>query len=90
MLAGNVHVLVNDAILLVVGDELDNQVEISQNASVDFVVGGTDTTINRRSEPLVINDFVYHVTIALKDGNDTALVSDVAVRSKFQFLRRAG
>ncbi len=85
VLAGNVHVLVHDSILLVGGDAQNNQVQISQNEAGHYVVGGTDTTINGRTESLVIDDFVNHVTIALNDGDDRADISGVAVRSNFSF-----
>ncbi len=91
LLAGDVHVLVNDNILLVVGDAMDNQVEISRNDAGDFVVGGTDTTINRQSEPLVFEgDSISNVTIALKNGDDVAVVSNVAVPSNFSFYGGRG
>lgn len=86
VLAGNVNVLINDSVFLVVGDAADNQVQISQDSAGRFVVTGIDnTTINRSAGPVTINGGASHVTISMANGNDEVSVSGMNVRSNFSF-----
>ncbi|MFK7770472.1 MAG: thioredoxin domain-containing protein [Mariniblastus sp.] len=85
LLAGDIQVLVNDGILLVVGDEQANQVQIGPSQAGGFEVSGVDTTINGATNSFVVDQGVNHVTIALNAGNDEAIVSGIAVADHFSF-----
>jgi len=86
VLAGNVYVTIQDSILLVVGDAADNQVLISQDNAGQFVVTGQDTTtVNRSTDPFVVNGIASYVTVSMEAGNDQVVVNGINVRNNFSF-----
>ena len=90
VLAGNIQALVNDSILLVVGDGADNQIEITENAAGGIVLSGVDTTVNGSADPVVIGGGFSHITVAMNGGNDEVGVTGVNVRSNFSFFGGQG
>ena len=89
LLAGNVHVSVNDSILQIVGDNLSNEFHVfTQEGNVQ--VEGIDTTVNGSSNPLVVTETFHHIVLSLRDGNDTAILDSVFANSNFSLLGGAG
>lgn len=87
VLAGNVHVLINDSALLIVGDNLNNQIEVSQDAAGRFVITGLQTTtVNGGTSPFVVNGGSSHMTISMEGGADEVTVTGINVASNFSFF----
>jgi protein-disulfide isomerase len=83
MLAGDVQVIVSDAILLVVGDDAANEVQVTQSGG-NYTVTGVDTTINGGSTPAVVSGINF-VTISMAGGNDIATITDLNVARNLSF-----
>ena len=90
VLAGNVQAFVTDGVLVVNGDGLANQIEISQDTGGSFVLTGEDTTVNGANEPAVFTPSFRHVAISMQGGNDEVVVRAMRVPSNFTFLGGEG
>ncbi|MDG2014264.1 MAG: thioredoxin domain-containing protein [Pirellulaceae bacterium] len=85
VLAGNVQAFVADGVLVVIGDSLDNQIEMNQDAGGNFVVTGNETTVNGSSQASIFPRSFRHVTLVMHGGNDEAVVTGLNVPSHFTF-----
>ncbi len=90
LLAGNVQALVDDGILLIVGDGLANEVSIATSPLGGAIVTGTSTTINGGSAAVTIDPGFGNLTVALAGGNDELTVNGFAVGDHFSFFGGEG
>lgn len=90
VLAGNVQALVTDGVLVVIGDQLDNQIEISQDAGGNFTVAGNDTTVNGTNQQAIFPRNFRHVSVIMHGGNDEVSVRSTRIPSNFTFLGGEG
>ncbi|MBY0585632.1 hypothetical protein K2X85_00540 [bacterium] len=71
----NVSALVSNGILQIRGDNLGNNVDITQLSNGQFQIkGNTGTLINQRSSPVVLGN-VVDINAQLRDGNDSLTLS---------------
>ena len=89
MLAGAVQVSISDSVMTVIGDQLDNQIQISQNASGNLVVAGADTTVNGGTQ-FVAPQAVNYLTVLVEGGNDTVDIDSVSLRRNISLYGRDG
>lgn len=89
-LAGNINVILDGTVLLLVGDSSSNEVELTQNTDGSVLITGVDTTINGSSDPFTVAGSVHHVTAALNDGDDTVSVNGLHVPRSFNFFGANG
>lgn len=85
LLAGDIQVVDDGTILTLVGDQLANEVSITQNENGQLVIAGLNTTINGSAESLVSSGSQSYLTLVMNDGNDIVTVNDVSLRSQIAF-----
>lgn len=78
LMAGDVFAAVEGSLLLVEGDNLDNQVTIAQTAAGDVVVSGQNgTTINGLPSVRFVRPALNAAEVRLGSGNDTVVLRGV-------------
>jgi hypothetical protein len=82
---GNVLAYVNNMSLYVFGDDLANDIEVTQGmAPGEFVVTGSGgTSVNGAFLPVVLGGVVHDVHIDMNAGDDDVLVRDASVGRNF-------
>ena len=86
LLAGNVSVGLSGSTLVVTGDDLSNQIEVSQNANGDVLFTGLDsTTINGQTEFTFAQTF-SRSRFQLNDGADEVSFNGFESGREFRFL----
>lgn len=91
LLAGDVTAFVRDGVLLIVGDQLANQIQVSGRAGGDVLVTGlAETTVNGESTAATFANSFSNVTVALEQGNDELSVSNLNVSNHFSVFGRNG
>ncbi len=78
LMAGDVFAAVEGSLLLVEGDNLDNQVTIAQTAAGDVVVSGQNgTTINGLPSVRFVRPALNAAEVRMGSGNDTLVLRGV-------------
>ena len=86
LLAGNVSVALSGSTLVVTGDDLSNQIEVSQDANGDVLFTGLDsTTINGQTEFAFAQAF-ERSRFQLNDGADEVSFNGFESGREFRFL----
>lgn len=85
LLAGDIQVVDDGTILTLVGDQLANEVSVTQNENGQLVIAGVNTTINGSTEPLVASGSQSYLTLVMNDGDDIVNVTNVGLRSQIAF-----
>ena len=86
LLAGNVSVALSGSTLVVTGDDLSNQIEVSQDANGDVLFTGLDsTTINGQTEFTFAQAF-ERSRFQLNDGADEVSFNGFESGREFRFL----
>ena len=90
MLVGDIGVFLDGNTLVVEGDDLSNQVDVSQSANGDVVFTGRDsTTINGLDEFTFTQSF-DRARFELNDGDDEVILNGFDSGREFRFLGGSG
>lgn len=86
MLAGDVTAIIQGNTLRITGDDLSNQIQLTQTLEGNTVVTGIDTSVNGETTPFTTTASVTQLRVSLGDGDDELLIEDYVIsRNVFIF-----
>ena len=86
LLAGDVSVALSGSTLVVTGDDLSNQIEVSQNANGDVLFTGLDSTTINRQTAFTFTQTFERSRFELNDGADEVSFDGFEGGREFRFL----